>query len=416
MTNDGFSNPTNLTGIDPPAGELTVERLRALVQDSHINFLFGAGTSAPYFAPLGNIEDLFAKIDSTDHTQSIKDLARTSLEGHFFDKILAPNIAFLNGAARARSLITSYAAFLSCLNRILIYRRNTLIGKQANIFTTNVDLAFEVSLEQLEINVNDGFAGKLRPRLNLAEYGTLKIRQGTQYEYQSEMPVVNLFKIHGSVAWSQQNDDIYFDHRLTQIENTKQNYDAAKQELIQVTTPSELTINHLLNNAKRRLSAKGKRFAETYEKLCIINPDKIKFATTVLNKTYYELLRRFANELEKENSVLFVHGFSFRDEHIRDLVLRAAQTNPTLQVIVFCYERREGVRMTNLIRKEQIKNGNIFFVLPCEVKHDVEERKITLDTLRDDYFGRILNVTSAMADQIIDTKSGDSVKSTANGQ
>ena len=80
-------------------------------------------------------------------------------------------------------------------------------------------------------------------------------------------------------------------------------------------------------------------FIEAYEKLGIVNPDKQKFATTVLNETYYELIRRFANELEKENSVLFVHGFSFRDEHLRDVVVRAARSNPTLQVIVFCYSR-----------------------------------------------------------------------------
>jgi hypothetical protein len=38
----------------------------------------------------------------------------------------------------------------------------------------------------------------------------------------------------------------------------------------------------------------------------IVNPSKKKFKDTVLNETHYDLLRIYNNELEKENSVLFV--------------------------------------------------------------------------------------------------------------
>jgi hypothetical protein len=40
----------------------------------------------------------------------------------------------------------------------------------------------------------------------------------------------------------------------------------------------------------------------------IVNPSKKKFEDTVLNETHYDLLRIYNNELEKENSVLFVMG------------------------------------------------------------------------------------------------------------
>ena len=48
----------------------------------------------------------------------------------------------------------------------------------------------------------------------------------------------------------------------------------------------------------------------------IVNPTKEKFSDTLLNKNYYELLRIFSNELEKENTLLVVNGFSFNDEHM----------------------------------------------------------------------------------------------------
>jgi len=38
----------------------------------------------------------------------------------------------------------------------------------------------------------------------------------------------------------------------------------------------------------------------------IVNPAKTKFEDTLLNQYYYDLLRIYSNELEKENSVLFV--------------------------------------------------------------------------------------------------------------
>ena len=48
------------------------------------------------------------------------------------------------------------------------------------------------------------------------------------------------------------------------------------------------------------------------------------------------MLRVFQLELDKPQSVLFIIGFSFQDEHIGKMVKRALQ-NPELFVIVFGY-------------------------------------------------------------------------------
>ena len=68
-------------------------------------------------------------------------------------------------------------------------------------------------------------------------------------------------------------------------------------------------------------------------------PNKGKFASTVLNETYYDQLRRLSNQLELPNTSLLVMGFSFADEHIRSLITRAAKANPTLKIIIFCYSK-----------------------------------------------------------------------------
>ena len=49
----------------------------------------------------------------------------------------------------------------------------------------------------------------------------------------------------------------------------------------------------------------------------------------------------YSNALEKENSVLFVNGFSFKDEHIKEITIRAAKSNPTLIIYIFCFTNDE---------------------------------------------------------------------------
>jgi hypothetical protein len=386
----------------PPADGLSVERLRTIVQDSHLSFLVGAGTSASFFEQLGPVETVLTELgSSTDEAR----LARASVQGFFFEKVLLPNVLLMNGDASAQPLIKSYGRFVAVLNRILLKRRSTILSKQVNLFTTNVDMAFEVALELLEIDVNDGFAGKINPRLDLGEFSTLRFRQGTRFEYRSEIPVMNLFKIHGSAAWKQKADEIYFDHRLETIQSIVEKYEAAKDDLLPIASKDDIVTADLLTVASGRApTAAVGEFVKAYELLSIVNPEKTKFATTVLNKTYYELLRRLANELEKENSALFVHGFSFRDEHLLDLVLRASATNPTLQVIIFCHSRKAHAEVRALFPDEKVKNGNILLVQPSKPEEEEAERLLTLDVLVEDYLSPVLIEPIPRADHVIELK------------
>lgn len=68
----------------------------------------------------------------------------------------------------------------------------------------------------------------------------------------------------------------------------------------------------------------------------LILPRKDKFRETLLENIYYDLLRSYSNELDKEGALLIVFGFSFADEHIETLTKKALR-NMSLKVIIFSY-------------------------------------------------------------------------------
>lgn len=398
----------------PSVDELSIDRLRTIVQDSHLSFLIGAGTPSAFFGLLGDIENALTELNSAQAPEQAKRLVRASIQAYFFDRVLAPNKKLVDQHEDSRAVLDSYSQFLRTINRILLRRRSSLLGKQVNIFTTNVDLAFEVALENMGIDFSDGFSGKIQPKFDLGEYGSLHYRQGTRYEHRSEVPVINLYKIHGSAGWKQveRSDtlvDIIFDHGLTLVEAARERLEAARGGLLEITAPEQVDTRLLLARAGTKvLTADGEEFLQAYSALAIVNPDKEKFSTTVLNETYYELIRRFANELEKENCVLFVHGFSFRDEHLRKLVVRAARTNPTLQIIIFCYSRNDRTSFEKLIPDIDVKNGNILYVVPPEAKGGEIEEGLSLDVIRSRFLDPIVPEQRRQPDQKIelDIKTG----------
>jgi hypothetical protein len=88
-----------------------------------------------------------------------------------------------------------------------------------------------------------------------------------------------------------------------------------------------------------RLSDENIRpFFDSYKNLPIINPNKYKFHDTVSEQYYYQLIRSFSYELERKQAVLIVFGFSFADEHIKDIFTRSL-LNPELQVIIISYSK-----------------------------------------------------------------------------
>jgi len=210
--------------------------------------------------------------------------------------------------------------------------------------------------------------------------------------FQREIPTINLLKIHGSVTWSNVNNEIevslenevynelcdlsdkikeaidYYNN--TTWDPDEELLDPNKyEESILFGTLEELKFSTELTTIFEKFYDLIDSFYEKYRNFPVVNPTKEKFSDTVFQQHYYQLLRMLSFELEKQDSVLVVFGFSFADEHILEIVRRSI-VNPKLKIYVIAYNKEA---------KEQIKNklgdlgGNIIDYLPSTLSPDGKE-------------------------------------------
>ncbi len=206
------------------------------------------------------------------------------------------------------------------------------MSKQINLFTTNIDVLLETVLEELGIEYNDGFAGRFFPSFSLANFKKTIYQRSLHFEHVSEIPVFNIIKIHGSLTWM---------------------HDDSKEKIL---------FSHALKHIDETLADKtGRGFRSKYKKILVVNPEEAKHLESVLNVYYSELLRLYSSELEKENAVLFIVGFSMEDKHIREITLRAAKSNPTLRIFICCSQNSYDGMSTKL---EISKHSNIQILTP----------------------------------------------------
>ncbi len=277
-----------------------------LFQSTRLNFLLGSGASMPAISIAGDLE---ARIQATYDAEN-EDEAN-SLLYEFLIKINENTSQLVNKTPVKNNKIVQngYASLLKNVEEILNRRRTKILSKQANIFTTNYDLFIEDALDRFDsISLNDGF--KRTPSLS----GNFKFstntffnsifNDGNLYNYKVEIPSINLYKLHGSMSWAMENNEVIFSipNRVPLPPNSER------------TKTEKYNCSHSL-----------------------ILPRKHKFEETVLQHVYYDLLRLYANELDKENTTLLVFGFSFVDEHIFEITQRALK-NPTLKVVIFAFD------------------------------------------------------------------------------
>lgn len=324
------------------------DELRKCLDSTNINFLIGSGLSRPYLDVLNGIEEFLC-----DKTKSSNEIIDKKKE--YFEKVMEGNLKIVDNVTESDKdkVLNGYKEFYRTLNSIVLKRETSILNKQVNIFTTNIDVFSEMALEETGIEFNDGFHGRFNPIFNLGNFKKSYYKKSLHYENTSEIPVFNILKLHGSLTWK------YDDLKECIV------YDAGLQ-----------------NTKTVSYHKSGSEFEEHYKKLLIVNPTKEKFGDTLLNQYYYDLLRIFSNELEKENSVLFVAGFSFADEHIRDLTIRVAASNPTLKIYIFVHSATNDTY--NSLR-DNAKNRNIELLLPSEGTH------YDLPTITNEVFSLILD-------------------------
>lgn len=360
---------------------MTLDILRNFIQSSHINFLYGSGVSRPYLATLGNIEKWLTVLAEDTGDEAYKEVIEASLYKAYCDGVILKN-QYLSFASDEKLLNTksAYAEFFSICNELMNKRNSQLLSKQINLFTTNIDLLVEETLSKSGIELNDGFRGTIKPAYNESNFQISLSKASMQFHKQSEVPMFNLIKVHGAVNWIEQDGVIISDtlplweieHALKKIDKdffvNLQNADKTEKTFDEVKTEADGIALMIPDDAY-------KDFFEAYNKIVMINPTKEKFKTSVLDYHFYELMRIYSNALERENSILFVMGFSFADEHIAQITKRAADTNPTLQVIVFAYsdEDEEGYKK-NLQIEHGCSNNNILILTPSSFRESNQDK------------------------------------------
>ena len=301
--------------------------LREIIQSGHINLLIGSGCSLPYLSTLNNIEHLMNE-----------DATREQAQKEYYS-IIRKSKAILNesletDADEKDKLIktrANYSDFVGFWTEAISTRSLNIINKQVNVFTTNFDMFVEDACERLQVPYNDGFSGQLNPKFSVGNFNKIQKYKSLQFDNTSDIPLFNIIKLHGSLSWETKDGEVIYSNG-----------------------------SHISDNMDTKT---GQDFADEYrEQLAVINPNAEKHFETVMDTNYASMLRKFTLELEKENSVLFIFGFSLADRHIKDLLYNVMRSNPTLVVIYFSYSPYDEATD----EKGEAKNPNLYVISPEE--------------------------------------------------
>jgi len=360
---------------------MRIETIKYYIQSANVNFLYGSGLSRPFLAVLGNIEKWLTELNEERlrNTDDVKyAIVEASILKLYFESVMLPNVNPMGADYEATKV--EYQRFLLTWNEIINKRSNRLVGKHMNLFTTNVDILLERAALGFGVELNDGFQGSIEQVFDAGNFQKTVSKTSLHFQNVSDIPVLNLMKIHGSINWREEGDTIKNDTGLPTVSAVKTAIDAIDAANFISTTKvdpatgkvEDKTLVEMISEAESKHMANAdvfKPFLDEYHKLVMINPTKRKFKESVIDHHFYELMRQYSNNLEKENTLLFVLGFSFADEHIADITRRAANTNPTLHIVVFAYDDADGATIkTNLKLKDACLNNNIVILTPSSIK------------------------------------------------
>ena len=350
--------------------------LRKVFASAHINVLLGSGFSGSVVPVLQGRESWFQTVDEhiRDCPGNEREMwlsARALLRAEYFKSIMHPLCE-----ADATEL---QKAFVASACRLIENRGTTTLPKRVNFFTTNYDPLIELSLESLGVPFNDGFVGREKPRFDPSAFSRLMCEQSLFMEYTSQVTTANVLKAHGSLTWRRVGGFDRKEIAYSSVESTLNDCIEGHESVLGLLAISELatlvekpcdaalleSFMKLVDDLSSDEIALLLSFATSYDStLCIVNPAKRKFEETVLEQSYYDLLRIYANELDRNNSLLLVFGFSFADEHILELTKRAIRSNPKLIVLISCHTRGDAAWYRSLFPNAD----NVYLLVPKEDK------------------------------------------------
>jgi hypothetical protein len=165
--------------------------------------------------------------------------------------------------------------------------------KRVNIFTLNYDTLVEQASDAEGIVLLDGFVGSQR-RIFRPEsyeqdlYFPAETTEGRVHRFDR---VLHLYKLHGSITW----------------------------------TANESTVENPYGVQSEAFSPEGKQ-------PLLIYPTPAKYGET-LGMPYSELFRRLAGAIVRPQSVLFIVGYGFGDEHV-NAIIRQALAVPSFTLVI----------------------------------------------------------------------------------
>ena len=198
-------------------------------------------------------------------------------------------------------------AYSVLVNFLLSFASRTGNRERLNVFTTNYDRLIEVGAELAGIHLMDRFVGTMMPifrssRLNLdIHYNPPGIRGEPRYLE----GVARLAKLHGSVDWVQNEDEI-----------------------------RRMGLPFGADVISPYLNAPGLKGANALK--LMVYPNSAKDRETA-EYPYVELFRDFAAAICRPNSTLVTYGYGFGDEHI-NRVIHDMLTIPSTHLVVISFD------------------------------------------------------------------------------
>lgn len=192
------------------------------------------------------------------------------------------------------AIVDLYQAFY----RKLVYRDRTL--PRPWIFTTNYDLLSETALDRLGMPYCNGFSGTIERRFNPTTYRYALAEQLdlTNRKWAAVDSFIYLCKLHGSINWIEEGGSLF-----------------------------------PIREVPAAAATKGSRV--------MIYPTPMK-QNASFGSPYSDLFREFQSRIVRDQSVLFVIGYSFSDEHVNNLIFQAL-TIPTFRLVALLPPDATGV-------------------------------------------------------------------------
>ena len=211
------------------------------------------------------------------------------------EKLIKEIVGVLTGVMNL-ALCKKADATLRCSHRRFIRKILTrpLNLRRVNIFTLNYDTLIEQATDAEGAVLVDGFVGSLRrvfrpESYDLDFYFPAQTTEGRVHRFDR---AIHLYKLHGSINW----------HKCDQSWENPYGLYAA-----------------LYN-------------ADCSQDDTLIYPTPLKYGQ-VLGLPYSEMFRRFGNAIAQPQSVLFVIGYGFGDDHVNALI-RQSLAVPSVTIVV----------------------------------------------------------------------------------